>query len=133
MINYHCKMMLSASARAAKEQLEAGAPGQTVEQKTIDKVEDSTKSLEKLKALGAPIGPLLRILEIDPLEDKRSPYRASIMEKELKIGADIDKRIDKVMRRLVSIKEYKKLYGPKEISALQPQAKILPAPPEQIQ
>ena len=114
--------------------LAADAANQTAEQ-TTDKLEALTRLLKELQVSGAPIGSLLRMIENGQLDQERwhSAYRAEVIEKELKIAGEIDKRIEKVMRRLALTKEYKRLYGPKEISALQPPAKILPAPPEQIQ
>ena len=44
-------------------------------------------------------------------------YRPEILERELKISADIDKRIEKAMQRLVLAKEFKKQYRPKEVYA----------------
>ena len=49
------------------------------------------------------------------------------MEKELKILAELDKRIEKTMVRLVSLKEYKRVYGTKEVKAKPAEAISLPA------
>ena len=49
-----------------------------------------------------------------------------IFEKEMKIQAEIDKRIEKVLKRLVMAKEYKRLYGAKSANANQIQATKLP-------
>jgi hypothetical protein len=39
------------------------------------------------------------------------------MERELKIRAELDKRIEKAIARLVTIKEYKKFYGADVVEA----------------
>jgi hypothetical protein len=53
-------------------------------------------------------------------------YRPDRMERELKILADFDKRIEKTLVRVAWLKEHKKLYRPKEMNVL-PAAAILPA------
>jgi len=128
------KSIYACVSKETEQMLSADAANQTAEQ-TTSKLEALIRMVKQLQASSAPIGPLLRMLENGQLDQERwhSAYRAEVIEKELKIAGEIDKRIEKVMRRLVLAKEYKRLYGPKEISALQPPAKILPAPPEQIQ
>lgn len=44
-------------------------------------------------------------------------YRPDIMEKELKLHAEISRQIDKVIKRLVILREYKRHYSPKSINA----------------
>jgi len=104
-------------------------------EQTTDKLEALIRMLKELQVSGAPIGCLLRMIENGQLDQERwhSPYRAEVLEKELKIAGEIDKRIEKVMRRLVATKEYKKLYRAREIEALSSPATVLPAKPEQIQ
>jgi hypothetical protein len=113
--------------------LAADAANQTAEQ-TTDKL-DPIRLLKELQVVSAPIGSLLRMIENGQLDHERwhLPYRADVLEKELKIGGEIDKRIEKVMRRLVEIKEYKRLYRAREIEALPSAATVLPAKPKQIQ
>ena len=52
-------------------------------------------------------------------------YRPDILEKELKIHAEIDRRIDKAINHLVTIKEYKKHYGANTIEVKTVEAKAL--------
>ena len=49
------------------------------------------------------------------------------MEKELKIQAEIDRRIEKAMKRLAMAKEFKRLYCPKSVNANQIEATRLTA------
>ena len=114
--------------------LAADAANQKAEQ-TTDKLEALIRLLKELQVVSAPIGTLLRMIENGQLDQERwhSPYRAEVLEKELKIAGEIDKRIEKVMRRLVSTKEYKRLYRAREIEALPSPATVLPATPKQIQ
>jgi hypothetical protein len=120
-------------SRETEQMLAADTTSQTDEQKTTDKLADLTKLAKELQAVGTPIGSLFRMIENGTVDDRQSPYRADILEKELKIGGEIDKRIEKVMRRLVATKEYKRLYRAREIEALPSPATVLPAKPEQIQ
>lgn len=66
------------------------------------------------------ITPALGAIENYNLDERlcERAYRPEIMERELKIHAEIDKRIEKTMQRLVGLKEFKKLYQPKEVKAL---------------
>lgn len=65
-------------------------------------------------------------LKLDQIERACQPH---IMEKELKIQAEIDRRIEKVLKRLVAVKEYKRFYGAKSVNANQIEATKLPAKP----
>ena len=68
----------------------------------------------------------LRRAEEQKLDQIEQAYLPDIMERELKIHAEIDRRIEKVLKRLVMAKEYKRLYGAKSISANQIEATKLP-------
>jgi hypothetical protein len=63
------------------------------------------------------IVPALHLIENYDVDQKVAAraYRPDIMERNLKTEAEIDKRIEKAITRLVTIKEYKKLYSSKEI------------------
>jgi hypothetical protein len=62
---------------------------------------------------------MLQLIETHDLDQKvcERAYRPEVMERELKIRADLDKRIEKAIARLVTIKEYKKFYGANVIEA----------------
>jgi hypothetical protein len=128
------KITYACVSKETEKMLAADAANQTAEQ-TTDKLEALIRLLKELQVSGAPIGSLLRMIENGQLDHERwhLPYRADALEKELKIGGEIDKRIEKVMRRLVATKEYKKLYRTREIEALPSPATVLPAKPKQIQ
>jgi hypothetical protein len=119
-------------SKETEKMLAADAANQTAEQTTLQAL---IRMLKELQVVSAPIGCLLRMIENGQLDQERwhSPYKAEVLEKELKIAGEIDKRIEKVMRRLVATKEYKKLYRAREIEALSSPATVLPAKPEQIQ
>jgi Skp family chaperone for outer membrane proteins len=83
--------------------------------------------LERLKALhrqmnvpSSDLVPLLRATEEFKLSQNvaEQAYRPDIMEKELKLHAEIDRRIEKAMKRLVQAKEYKRFYDAKSIISL---------------
>ncbi len=54
-------------------------------------------------------------------------YRPDIMEKELKLHAEIDRRIEKAMIRLARAREHKKFYGAKSVDVKQNAVTSLPA------
>jgi hypothetical protein len=74
---------------------------------------------------------MLTLIENYDLDQKLSEraYRPEIMERELKIRAELDKRIEKAIARLVTIKEYKKFYGAAVIEAKHAEVVSLPAKP----
>jgi hypothetical protein len=63
-----------------------------------------------------------RRVEEQKLAQIEQAYRPHILEKELKIQAEIDRRIEKVLKRLVIIKELKRQYPAKSVSAKQIEA-----------
>jgi hypothetical protein len=69
-----------------------------------------------------------RRVEEQKLEQIEQAYRPHILEKELKIQAEIDRRIEKVLKRLVIVKEYKRQYPAKSVSAKQIEATKLSLP-----
>ena len=75
------------------------------------------------------IVPMLQLIENYDLDQKvcERAYRPDVMERNLKIEADIDKRIEKAISRLVTVKEYKKFYGAKDDKAPPAEVIILPA------
>ena len=69
----------------------------------------------------------LHLVEKRKLDQIDRTFGPDIMERELKILAEIDRRIEKVLKRLVWAKEYKRLYGAKSVNANQIEATKLPA------
>ena len=59
--------------------------------------------------------PILHIAEKQKDDQIKRAYNPDIMERELKIQAEIDRRIDKVLKRLMMIKEYKKFHMAKSL------------------
>ena len=73
--------------------------------------------------------PLLRANEEFELNQNvaAQAYRPDIMERELKLHAEIDRRIEKAMIRLARAKEHKKFYGAKSVDVKQNGVTSLPA------
>jgi hypothetical protein len=71
--------------------------------------------------------PLLQAAEKWKLDEIERAYDPDIMERELKIQAEIDRRIEKVLKQLVLIKEYKKYYVAKGIDSQPLAIEVLPA------
>ena len=70
--------------------------------------------------------PSLQAVEQLKLDQIERAYQPHIMEKELKLQAEIDRRIEKVLKRLVIVKELKRQYPAKSVSAKQIEATKLP-------
>jgi hypothetical protein len=73
--------------------------------------------------------PILHAAEKQRLDQIERAYDPDIMERELKIQAELDRRIDKVLKRLVMIKEIKKFYVVKGIDSKPREIEALPARP----
>jgi len=71
--------------------------------------------------------PILKTAEKQKLDQTERAYPQRIMESELKLQAEIDRRIEKALKRLVMIKEYKKFYVAKAVDAKPVQFEQLPA------
>jgi hypothetical protein len=92
---------------------------------------------ERLSALAKEISflgtelvrPMLHIVEKHVLDSAERAYRPDVMEKELKLHAEIDRQIEKTLKRLVMIKEYKNFYRPKSIDPKQSEVTSSPAAP----
>ena len=70
---------------------------------------------------------ILHITEKQKDDQIKRAYNPDIMERELKIQAEIDRRIDKVLKRLMMTKEYKKFHMAKSLDSKLVQIEALPA------
>ena len=109
-----------ADSQAAED--EAKANSQAVQ---FDKLSVLLKELN-IVSTGLVV-PLVQAVERMKLDQIERAYQPHIMEKELKIQAEIDRRIEKVLKRLVMAKEFKRLYPAKSVKANQIEATNLPA------
>ena len=75
--------------------------------------------VKELKIVGAEmVVPMMQAIESDHFRPNvEQAYRPDILEKELKLHAEISRQIEKVVKRLVMLQEYKKLYSRKSIEA----------------
>jgi hypothetical protein len=101
----------------------------------VDRSAVYTKQIEALaqlaKELNVSAGAILPALKLIETQDipqsvAERAFRPDIIEREVKLGALIDKQIEKTLAHLVLLKEYKRLYGKKEVKG-KPPAQI-PAP-----
>jgi len=83
----------------------------------------------QMRLTSREIAPALSMIGNYDLDERlcERAYRPEILERELKILAEFDKRIEKKMVRLVQLKEYKRIYGTKEVKAQPAEAPRLPA------
>jgi len=100
---------------------EAKADSQVVE------IEKSTVLAEELRRVFQGLVPFVRAAEKHRLDQIDRAFHPDIMERELKIQAEIDRRIDKVWKRLVMTKEFKRLSYAKSVNAKQIEATRLTA------
>ena len=89
---------------------------------------ERNQQMIEMKAAAAVLGAPLRVIESHNLDESacERAYRPDLMERELKILAEIDKRIEKTIVRLVQLKEYKRIYGTKEVKAQPAEVPSLP-------
>jgi hypothetical protein len=92
-------------------------------------LEDLVLISNEMKVLASAINGTHRISESFVLNERpcERAYRPDVMERDLKIHAEIDKRIEKCMTRLVRLKEYKRMYAPKEVKGQSAAVITLPA------
>lgn len=115
--------------RHMEQMLVPDGSNQESKQSTAAELEKLTVLMSEMKAAAGEVGGALRVIGSYCLDERpcERAYRPDLMERELKILAEIDKRIEKTMVHLVSLKEYKKLYGTKEVKARPAEAPSLPA------
>lgn len=129
----------------AKSQMKAAQVACDMISKHLERVFNPNESfadsgaveVEKLTVLAKEVNivskelvvPILHAAEKLKLARIERAYDPDVMEKELKIQAEVDRRIDKVLKRLVMIKQYKEFYGVKAIDSKPPEIEALPAKP----
>jgi len=91
----------------------------------FDKLTTLTKQLTIISE--TLVIPILHIAEKQKDDQIKRAYNPDIMERELKIQAELDRRIDKVLKRLIMIKEYKKFHMAKSLDSKPVQIEALPA------
>jgi hypothetical protein len=120
-VQHVCTMILKHLEQLYKP-VEANADSQTVD---LDKLTVLAKELNIVST--SFVVPSLQFAERMKLDQMEQAYQPHIMEKELKIQAELDRRIEKVLKRLVMAKEFKRLYPAKSVKANQIEATKLPA------
>jgi hypothetical protein len=95
----------------------------------LTQLEKLNELMREVKAGSSLMSARLQALEGLGLEERpcERAYRPDVMEKELKILAEIDKRFEKTIAHLVRLKEYKNMYIPREVKALPAETIGLPA------
>jgi hypothetical protein len=76
--------------------------------------------IESLNRIGdRVITPALKMIEYDDIEQSVAErvFRPDIIEKEVRVGALIDRQIEKGLAQLVHLKEYKRMYKKKQLNA----------------
>ena len=72
---------------------------------------------ESIKSLGSDISTMLQLSVKYDLEQRpgEGAYRPDVVERTAKVEAQIDKQIEKALARLANLKEFKRLYVPKNV------------------
>jgi hypothetical protein len=81
-----------------------------------------TAALEKFGPIFADLLSLFRRADEQRYEDIVQTFLPDILERELKIQAEIDRRVEKLLKRLANIKTYKQLCVPRPANANQIEA-----------
>jgi hypothetical protein len=126
----HAAVLMSAleKASASLAKLEPSSTEQSGEK--LDRIEVGKEAREKrrneqlvalleaLNAIGAHIAPVLNAIEARSFEESFAEriFRPDIIEKEVRVGALIDRQIEKGLAQLVHLKEYKRMYKKKQVT-----------------
>ncbi len=101
-----------------QQMLAPDGTNQDSKQSAIAELEKLTAMMSEMKAVADIVGAALRVIESNGLDEKpcERAYRPDLMEQELKILAEIDKRIEKTITRLVqSSKNTRGFTAPKRL------------------
>jgi len=112
-----------AGATPASAGAQSGMPPSSsnqANQLSPDQLKDAVSLVRELQICSSQLLPALRLLEHLDETLCHKAYNPEVLERELKRHAMIDKQMEKTMQRLVMVKEYKKMYRPKLISASSP-------------
>ena len=105
-------------------------PDQAIDDSEAAEIEKLTGLTKELNTVSKElVVPILQIVEKQKHDQIARAYNPDIMERGLKIQAEIDRRIEKVLKRLVMIREYKTFYVPKSVDSKPVQIEALPAKP----
>ena len=126
----HFKAVQVAGAMIGKHLERVSNPNEVIADSEAVGIEKLTVLAKELNIVSKElVVPILHAAEKQKLDQIERAYDPDIMERELKIQAEIDRRIDKVLKRLVMIKEYKKFYVVKGIDSRPLEIEALPAKP----
>jgi len=123
------KVVRRASERMVKQAEQICEPNEPNVDSQLVEFDKLTIALREYNVVFGDLASSLRRIEEQKLDQIEQAYRPHIMEKELKIQAEIDRRIEKVLKRLVMVKELKRQYPAKSVSAKQIEATKLSLAP----
>jgi hypothetical protein len=100
-------------------------PDQPPTHREAAQIENEKKFVQELNIISKELLlPLLHIVEKQKQDQIERAYNPDIMERALKIEAEIDRRIEKKLRHLVMAKEYKKMYVRKSVGSTPAQIEV---------
>ena len=105
-------------------------PDQTIDDSEATEIEQLTVLTQQLNFVSKDlIVPILFAAEKQKQDQIERAYNPAIMERELKIQAELDRQIEKALKRLVIIKDYKRFYVAKNVESKPVQIEAPPAKP----
>jgi hypothetical protein len=108
-------------------------PDQTIDDSEATEIEQLTVLTQQLNFVSKDlILPILFAAEKQKQDEIERAYNPDIMERELKIQSEIDRRIEKVLKRLITIKEYKRMYVAKSVYSKPVQIEALSPKPIEV-
>jgi hypothetical protein len=100
-------------------------PDQPLTDREAAQIENDKKFVQELNIISKELLlPLLHIVKKQKQDQIERAYNPDIMERALKIEAEIDRRIEKKLRHLVMAKEYKKMYVRKSVGSTPGQIEV---------
>ena len=121
--------ILAQLPRSAREPISdrGDEEGQAGENEELERLIDLAKQVQ---AIGTNLVGPLKLVENYDLEQGvfERAYRPEILERQLKIEAQIDKQIEKALARLANLKVFKQIYAAKEVKGKPVAAITAPAP-----
>jgi hypothetical protein len=108
-----CEKILKAMAQVVSKTDEA------IDDKEAAEIAKLTVLTQQLNVISKELViPIIHIAEKEKHDQIERAYNPDIMERELKIQAELDRRIDKALKRLIMIKEYKKFHTAKTLDPI---------------
>lgn len=129
MAKFQMKAVEGASEMICKQLERIFKPDEAKDSKAIEYEKLAVLAKQVDTASKQIVVPILQIVEKQKRDQIERACNPDIMERTLKVQAELDRRIEKTLKRLVMIKEFKRLYVPKSVDSKPAQIEVLPTKP----